>query len=389
MFSNLVYNMKNICMKVKNIITTIFQVPAKLFIAVFLYILIFDLPASGQESVAFSGVDTLIDKAIELVYQKKFDEAIQLSEQVIKSYPENPLGYLGLAGIYHILMLNYRVSLFDEKFDSVTTLAIKAGEKAIKQYQKDANAYFVLGASYGFRGLNRIRKGKWFGAFRDGLRGMSNIKKAHRLDDELYDTYYALGLFYYWKSAKAKVLTFLRMMKDEREKGIEYLKIVSKKGRFSKDEAKFALVEIYYYEDRYDEALKECESLKDKFSSDPNFVYLMAKVLGKLNRWQPAKEYFTYLLELLEEVSYKSNGFFAECHYGIARSAYETGDYHTARRELNLAFYYSRLWDRKKEIEGPLLDFGKVLKRMKKLDKKLNRQKKGDYSATKNYSPTK
>ena len=338
---------------------------------IFLIIFFYQLPVSAQQSVAFSGVDTLVDKAVNLVYQRKYDEAIHLSEDVIKTHPDNPMGYLGQAGIYHILMLNYRVSLFDNEFDSVTTLAIKAGEKAIKQHKNDAKAYFVLGASYGFRGLNRIRKGKWFSAFRDGLRGMANIKKAHKLDTQLYDVYYALGLYYYWKSAKAKVLTFLRMMKDEREKGIEYLKIVAEKGRFSKDEAKFALVEIYYYEDRYEEALKECESLAEKFSTDPTWNYLMGKTLGKLNRWEEAKHYFTFLLDFLENAPYRSNGFIAECHYGVAKCGFETQDLATARKELDLAFQFSKLWNKKKEIEGPLLDFNLVLKRMKKLDKEL------------------
>ena len=338
---------------------------------IFLIILSYQLPASAQQSVAFSGVDTLVDKAVNLVYVTKYDEAIKLCEEVIKSKPDNPLGYLGLAGVYHILMLNYRVSLFDNEFDSVTTLAIKAGEKAIKQHKNDAKAYFVLGASYGFRGLNRIRKGKWFSAFRDGLKGMSNIKKAHHLDNELYDAYYALGLYYYWKSAKAKILTFLRMMKDEREKGVEYLKIVTQKGRFSKDEAKFALIEIYYYESRYDEALNECESLSDKFINDPTRNYLMAKTLCKLNRWEEAKHYFTFLLDFLKNAPYRSNSFLAECHYGVAKSAFETQDPLTARKELDLAFQFSELWDKKKEIEGPLLDFDKVLKRMKNLDKEL------------------
>jgi len=339
--------------------------------AIFLIILSYQLPISAQQSVAFSGVDTLVDKALNLVYQKKYGDAIHLCEEVIKAHPENPMGYLGQAGIYHILMLNYRVSLFDNEFDSVTTLAIKTGKKAIKQHKYDANAYFVLGASYGFRGLNRIRKGQWFNAFRDGLKGMSNIKKAHKLDAQLYDVYYALGLYYYWKSAKAKILTFLRMMKDEREKGFEYLKIVTEKGRFSKDEAKFALIEIYYYEDRYEEALNECESLSDKFISDPTRNYLMAKTLGKLNRWEEAKHYFAFLLDFLKNAPYRSNSFLAECHYGVAKCAFETQDLLTARKELDLAFQYSKLWDKKKEIEGPLLDFDKVLKRMNKLDKEL------------------
>ena len=334
-------------------------------------LMIFAGAVHSQESIKFSGVDTLIDNALEIFYQKKFDRAIQICDSIIAEYPDNPLGYLGLSGVYHLLMLNYRVSYYDHKFDSVTTLAIKVGEKVVKKHRNDAYAYFALGASYGFRGLNRIRKKQWLGAFHDGLRGISNIKKAHKLKKDLYDVYYALGLFYYWKSVKAKVLTALRLMKDEREKGIEYLKLVIEKGHLSRLEAKFALIEIYYYEDRYEEALAECKTLEEKFKEDPTWNYLMAKINGKLGHWEESKKYFYRVLKLLDEFPLKSYSYYAECHYGIAKCLYELGDYDKAAQELKLADELSKKWDKKKEIEGPLLDFDLVLKRMKKLEKLL------------------
>ncbi len=332
----------------------------------------FNVPcANAQTTIKFAGVDTLVDKAIDLLYHNKYFDAIAMCEQVIETYPDNPMGYLGQAAVYHIIMLNYRVSLFDAQYDSLTNLAIKIGEKAIKQYKDDANAFFVLGAAYGFRGLQRIRKGQWFGAFRDGIRGVSNLMKAHEMDKTIYDVYYGLGLYYYWKSAKAKVLTFLRLMKDEREKGIQYLMIAVKKGKFSAIEAVFALIEIYFYEDRYEDALEAALSLKDKFSADPTWNYLTAKILIKLNRWDEAKKYFLVLLNLLEKSQFKANSYLAECHYGIAKCNYELGDNETARKELQRAFELSRLWDKKKEIEGPLLDFDIVLERMAELNLQL------------------
>ncbi|OQX95891.1 hypothetical protein B6I21_03070 [candidate division KSB1 bacterium 4572_119] len=345
------------------------------FTFIFVIFLIFSpgnvISEENQQSVKFSGVDSLVDVAVDYFYQKKFDVALNICDSVINLYPENPLGYLGKAGVYHLLMLNYRVNLFDQQFDSLTTLAIEAAQKAVIKYKKDADAFFVLGSSYGFRGLNRIRRGEWLSAFYDGMRGMSNIRKAHRLDNEMWDVYYAFGLFYYWKSAKAKVLTFLRLMKDEREKGIEYLKIAIEKGKYTSEESKFALIEIYYYEDRYHEALKECNSISEIFRDDPTWNYLMAKIYGKLNQWKQAKIFYTKLLELLEQSPFKSYSFFAECHYGLAKCAFETKDFTTAESEIKLAIKLSEKWDKKKEIEGPLLDFDLVLKRIKKLENEL------------------
>ena len=87
-------------------------------ILIVILILSIHLPKSyAQNSIKFAGVDTLVDQAIEILYQKKYFDAITTCEQVIKQYPDNPLGYLGQAAVYHIIMLNYRVSLFDSQFE--------------------------------------------------------------------------------------------------------------------------------------------------------------------------------------------------------------------------------------------------------------------------------
>ncbi len=347
---------------------------AKIFSATLVLLILENGDLSAQKddsSIKFAGVDSLVDIAVELFYQKKFDEAIKICENVIQQYPENPLGYLGQAGVYHLLMLNYRVNVYSNEFDSLTTLAIKSGEQVVRKYKQDADAFFVLGASYGFRGLHRIRRGEWLGAFYDGIKGITNIQRAHRLDDKMYDVYYALGLFYYWKSVKANVLAVLRLMKDEREKGIEYLKIAIDKGKFTDRESKFALIEIYYYEDRYAEALQVCESMADRFADDPNWNYLMAKILSKLERWPASEIHFHKLLELLTTGPFTSYSYLAECHFGIANCAFHQQNLSTAQHELELAQQFSQRWDPQTEMEGPLLDFDKVLKQMEGLKKEL------------------
>ncbi|MFZ5517721.1 MAG: tetratricopeptide repeat protein [Candidatus Zhuqueibacterota bacterium] len=328
--------------------------------------------ASAQTTIAFAGVDTLVDKALNLVYDQKYDEAIALCEQVIQKYPENPLGYFGHAAVYHLYMMSYRVNIFDDKFDSLAALTIEIGDRAVLKNVKDPNAHFVLGATYGFRGLNRIRKGQWFKAFLDGVKGVSNIKQAHSLDESLWDTYFGLGLYYYWKSSKARVLTFLRMMKDEREKGIEYLKIAGEKGRFTALESKISLVEIFYYEDRYEEALAECFSIQHRFRDDPTWNYITAKTLTKLGRYSEAKQYFAHLIQLLEKAEHQSNSYLGECFFGLAKCYFELKQYDQAKEFLVSAKKLVSLKDTEREIEGPLLDYDLVIKRMDELEIELS-----------------
>jgi len=347
------------------------KVQAGFFISI-AFLLLVHSSSSAQATIAFAGVDTLVDKALNLVYDQKYEEAIALCEQVIRDYPENPLGYFGHAAVYHLYMMSYRVNIFDEKFDSLAALTIEIGDRTVLKNDKDPNAHFVLGAIYGFRGLNRIRKGQWFKAFLDGVKGVSNIKKAHSLDESLWDTYFGLGLYYYWKSSKARVLTFLRMMKDEREKGIEFLKVASEKGRFTALESKISLVEIFYYEDRYEEALAECYSIQFRFRDDPTWNYITAKTLTKLGRYSEAKELFAHLLQLLDKAEHQSNSYLGECYFSLAKCYFELKQYNQARELLGSAKKLVSLSDPEREIEGPLLDYNLVIKRIHELDIELS-----------------
>lgn len=342
-----------------------------IFFPLAVLMLFIQTPSFAQTTIAFAGIDTLVDKALDLVYDQNYEDAKKLCEEVIAKYPDNPMGYFGHAAVYHLYMMSYRVNVYDAKFDSLASLTIEIGNQAIEKNKNDPNAYFVLGAVYGFRGLNRIRKGQWFKAFLDGLKGVSNIKKAHKIDPTLWDTYFGLGLYYYWKSSKAKVLTFLRMMKDERDKGIEYLKIASEKGRFTSFESKISLVEIYYYEDRHEEAIEECFSMKERFAGDPTWNYITAKTLGKLERWSESKEYFQRLIKILENAQHMSNSYMGECYYGLAKCYYELEQYELANNFLDTALQFTKLWDKDKEIEGPLLDYNLVIERMQKLKEQL------------------
>ena len=344
------------------------------FLPILITIFIFSIPGpiSAQCYLELSGIDTLIDKAVALVHNEQYFEAINICEDIIKDNPENPMGYLGQAVIYHGIMRNYWINLYENEFDSLLSISISKGKAAIKKYKNDAECYFMYGAALGFRGLHRIRKGNWFGAFTDGINGYKNLKKAYNMNKELYDAYYGLGLFYYWKSSKAKVLTFLRLMKDEREKGIEFIKIAIKKGRFASLEGQFALLEIYYYEGRFDEAYYECLTLKENFSNDPTWLYITAKVLQNQEEWEPSQRYFQILLEKLQKSPFpKSMGFLTACHYGLAKCAYFMGENERALAETEIALELSRKRDKDKEIDGPLLDFNPIIERLKKLNKKL------------------
>jgi len=339
-----------------------------------LVLFIFLRPCYGQCYLKIAGIDTLITSAIDLFHQEAYFDALSICHHIMDQYPENPMGYLGAAVVYHGIMRGYWINSYESVYDSLLTIAVTKGDAAIKKNKEEAECYFVYGAALGIRGLHRIRKGLWLGAFWDGLKGYQNVKKAYAMDSSLVDACFGLGLFYYWKSAKAKKLPFLRLMKDEREKGIDYITIAVEKGKFSTMEGHFYLLQIYYFENRIEDAYRECLALQPKFADHPLWLYLIANVLEKKGQWADSRYYFQKLVAKLEKSPFTiSNGLLADCHFHIACNAFRLHESKIAQQECETALNYGKKHSTKYELEGPLESFEVTLEKMEKLNAQLNK----------------
>ena len=104
------------------------------------------------------------------------------------------------------------------------------------------------------------------------MNDISSLKKAVKIDTSLYDAYYGLGTFHYWRSAKSKILRFLIFRKDQ-QKGINKVWRANKKGRYTDVEGKYALVAIYYDCGDYEKAFALNQELNELFPTNPSSVF--------------------------------------------------------------------------------------------------------------------
>lgn len=334
----------------------------------------FALPSNirSQDLYTQKQLERNIDQAIVKFQGEQYFAAINICNDIISKSPNEPLGYLGAASIYHGIMRNYWTNSYHAEFDSLINLAVNISETRLNQNKEHAQYHFYYGAARGIRGLQHLRQHEWFSAFRDGLIGYNHVKKAYQLDNTIYDAYLGLGLFYYWKSAKAKILTFLKFMKDEREKGIEYIKIAINKGRFSILEGEMVLIQILLNEKRYEEALNECQKIESNFSNDPTWLYLSAEILMNLERWDEAKNYYLTLYKKLKNSKFTPCfGYMATCEYQLAHCDFQLNEISSAQEWIRKATQTAQRRTSGLEIEGPLCAFEDTYTRIKLLQRKL------------------
>lgn len=315
--------------------------------------------------------DSLVTVGINQAHNLSLDSAIATFEHLIDYYPNHPIGHFYKAGIYDLFNQNYRIIVYEKKFEEAMELAIKVGEKHIKKNKNDALAYFYLGGAYGFRGLHRVYKRDWLNVFIDGYKGLKNLNKSLEKNPEFYDAYLGLGLYHYWRSAMTKKLRFLPFVSDLRQEGIDELKIAIEKGKYAGVETRIALASVYYNEEEYDSALVINNWLYKRFPRDPSILYTRTRIYEKKQLWQNMLETSNKLYNVITSYEYQSTGYKIECLYLKALAEFSLGYEADALDMLEQAIELEKVRNKKQELEGPNEDFDEIFDNVKKLYKKI------------------
>jgi tetratricopeptide (TPR) repeat protein len=139
---------------------------------------------------------------------------------------------------------------------------------------------------YGWRGEARATA-------RSGVRAREHFLRAERLDSDLSDAEFGLGLYNYYADTLSGLAKFLRFFAGipggNKQEGIRQLDDDMAKGVLTPDAARFYLaVSLHRFDQQYDEALRIIAPLADKYPSNPLFQLVRGDLNAKLGRKQEA-----------------------------------------------------------------------------------------------------
>lgn len=285
---------------------------------IFLSLLLF------QNSFAQTSID---DKIMELSRQglhemslDNFEKAKETFSKIIEVDSTSPNGYLFLATVYHNLMADFRSLKFTDEFYENIDKAILMAKKKIETKKDLARSYQYLGASYGFKGLRDASLNNFLSAFSNGLKGLNALEDALEINEEIFDSYYGIGVYHYWRAKKAGVLKYIIFFGDSREQGIEEIKLTRAKGELCSDISSEALVRIYQAEEDYEKFFKIVNDILENYPKDIYARWYLSETYTILENWEKA-------LETLKE---------------IENLIYTNGkDYYGIEAEMELWYYYS------------------------------------------------
>ncbi len=171
----------------------------------------------------------------------------------------------------------------DAAFRSQADAVIAAAEAWAARAPTRADAWFVVGASYGLRVPFRVLRGERLAAARDGKQVKDALERALALDPSLQDAYFGIGLYRYYADIVPAALKFFRWMLllpgGNRVEGLQQMQRARDRGELLRGEADFQLAWIYlWYEQKADEALALLDGLRTTYPHNPLFVQSIAEV---------------------------------------------------------------------------------------------------------------
>jgi len=276
-------------------------------------------------------VKDLLLEGIEASFQEDYPLAESSFQTLIQMAPEDPAGYFFCAALYHAQMIDYESNFREKDFYRNIKLAEKFARQRIKRNKKDAWAYLVLGNAYGAKAVYESRKGKWWAGLKNGLSAKSALKKAIKLNPQLYDAYVGLGSYHFWASVVTRAFWWLPFIGDHREKGISEMKLAYERSIFSQGAAASGLIWMYIQEKKFDQAISLAQRMQAQYPRGKSFLWALAEAYFEKKDWAKALTRYQQILERIEKsdlpagVDQTYN--LIECKFYIANCLFSLGRY--------------------------------------------------------------
>jgi hypothetical protein len=316
-----------------------------------------------------------LKRGTEWVYADQFETALGALDSLIAEYPDHPGPHFYRAATLQTWMSSRRFNAFQDELESSVEKTIETGEKLLIQNADDPWLDFYMGGAYGYRAYFKFGRYNFLGAYQDGKKGIEHFRTCLKKEPRLYDVYLGLGSYYYWRSARSRVLRWLLFwMADKRALGLEQIALAMHHGQYSRYEAYLVLVTALYDSGQYDRAWAVLNNRSDTQQPANLYgFYLRGLLEVEQKEWGAVEAGFRYLDSRLEQSAYAAVGYRIECRYRIAVALAQMGRHSEALEMAQSAIALRVMRDPDKELESLLWPYDDIKKALDQLYKELNR----------------
>lgn len=261
------------------------------------------------------------------ILSDQFDLADSISQGLIVDYSLDPAGRLSLAASQLARMTDAEENLCGRQF----TLSLDSITDQCQQLILTADAtrkawlYLFLGHAQAYRALYESKFGSSYKAVRMGLATNDSYQAGLAADSSLYDLYFGLGSYHYWKSVKAGVFRWLGIFHNDIDLGIRELRRSADSSLLSRNVALASLCWVWLDREKYDSVRQISAQLAVLFPTGKSFLWPKARAEFDSKQYGQSISSYSRIRSLLEKNP--GNHFnIVECDYYIVRSFEKLGE---------------------------------------------------------------
>lgn len=222
------------------------------------------------------------------IYNDRFEQAESQIDSLSREGNARPFDFLFRSTLYQSQMMaaesNYLEDQFFDCLDSVDFYS----KQMLETGQDSTLAFYFLGHSHAFRSLHQGRAGHTWSAVKKALGARKAYDKGYKTDSTFHDIAFGLGSYKYWKSVKTKALNWTPLFKNEKNKGIELLRLAADSSSISRDPARAALIWVYINEKQYGQAITLADEMLKKYPHGLTFLWPLGQAYFELGDYPQA-----------------------------------------------------------------------------------------------------
>lgn len=261
-----------------------------------------------------------------LVFAERFESADSLAEEMIAASPEDPAGWFCAASVLLSRMVAAERDTATQRFGRLLDTAMHRAALILDTCSDNSAAWmhFWRGHALTHRSLWESHFGSMLTAVRTAFDAADEYEAGLARDSAVIDLYFGLGMFHYWKSAKAGLLRSVGVVGDDTELGLEELRIAAERAAISRAAARNGLVWIYLDRGQYDSAMTLAEELRQRFPDSKVFLWPLAQAAHEKRDYDRAISIYE---QLRSEYARDPGNYFnlLTCDFRLARCYDETG----------------------------------------------------------------
>jgi tetratricopeptide (TPR) repeat protein len=248
--------------------------------------------ASASAAAGNPASAALRAKASAQIYNLDRDEALATFNEAIAADPQDPAAYRGLATALWLSITFRRGNMTVDdylgratkpnapaaapppaevaaQFHTAIDKALALARAQLGRNARDADAHYQLGSAVGLRASYIATvDGRVLGAFRAAREAYDEHEQVLALDPRRKDAGLIVGTYRYIVSALALPLRWVAYavgFGGDKERGLQMIEEAAVFGGDNQEDARFALILLYNREKRYDDALRQLGTLRQRY----------------------------------------------------------------------------------------------------------------------------